>query len=159
MTSVHRSDSRTTNPTKGLLTLTLILGFASGLPLALSSGTLQAWLTVENVDLKTLGWLTLLGLPYTYKFVWAPMLDRYRLPLGGLGGRRKGWLVSLLLAMAVVLSNWSRACSLTAGLNVIPERIDDGMSCKTASFAVTPLVMVKLLATPDCSPEATALNR
>ncbi|CAM8632924.1 muropeptide transporter [Burkholderiales bacterium] len=108
MTSVHRSDSRTTNPTKGLLTLTLILGFASGLPLALSSGTLQAWLTVENVDLKTLGWLTLLGLPYTYKFVWAPMLDRYRLPLGGLGGRRKGWLVSLLLAMAVVLFGMSQ---------------------------------------------------
>lgn len=108
MTSVPNSDSRTTNPTKGLLTLTLILGFASGLPLALSSGTLQAWLTVENVDLKTLGWLTLLGLPYTYKFVWAPMLDRYRLPLGGWGGRRKGWLVSLLLAMALVLFGMSQ---------------------------------------------------
>lgn len=84
------------------------MGFASGLPLALSSGTLQAWLTVENVDLKTLGWLTLLGLPYTYKFVWAPMLDRYRLPLGSWGGRRKGWLVSLLLAMALVLFGMSQ---------------------------------------------------
>ncbi len=88
--------------------MTLILGFASGLPLALSAGTLQAWLTVENVDLKTLGWLTLLGLPYTYKFVWAPMLDRYRIPLGGWGGRRKAWLVFLQLAMALVLFGMSQ---------------------------------------------------
>lgn len=95
-------------PSRALLTLTLVMGFASGLPLALSSGTLQAWLTVENVDLKTLGWLTLLGLPYTYKFVWAPMLDRYRLPLGSWGGRRKGWLVFLLLAMAAVLFGMSQ---------------------------------------------------
>ncbi|MFZ9812850.1 MAG: hypothetical protein ACO3DD_07205, partial [Burkholderiaceae bacterium] len=62
-------------PPRALLIMTLVLGFASGLPLALSSGTLQAWLTVEGVDLKTLGWLTVLGLPYTYKFGWAPLLD------------------------------------------------------------------------------------
>lgn len=59
-------------PSRALLMMTLIMGFASGLPLALSSGTLQAWLTIEGVDLKTLGWLTVLGLPYTYKFGWAP---------------------------------------------------------------------------------------
>jgi MFS transporter, PAT family, beta-lactamase induction signal transducer AmpG len=99
---------QTVPPSRTLLTMTLILGFASGLPLALSAGTLQAWLTVENVDLKTLGWLTLLGLPYTYKFVWAPLLDRYRIPLGSWGGRRKGWLVSLLLAMALVLFGMSQ---------------------------------------------------
>ena len=84
--------------------MTLVLGFASGLPLALSTGTLQAWLTVEGVELKTLGWLTLLGLPYTYKFLWAPLLDRYHVPgLGGWGGRRRGWMVVLLLAMAATL--------------------------------------------------------
>lgn len=87
---------------KALLTMTLVLGFASGLPLALSAGTLQAWLTVEGVDLRTLGWLTLLGMPYTYKFAWAPLMDRY--PVGGqLGGRRKGWLAVLLLTMAALL--------------------------------------------------------
>ena len=91
-------------PTKSVLLMTLLLGFASGLPLALSAGTLQAWLTVEGVNLKTLGWLTLLGLPYTYKFSWAPLLDRYRLPFGGAwAGRRRGWLVALLAAMAAVL--------------------------------------------------------
>lgn len=84
--------------------MTLVLGFASGLPLALSTGTLQAWLTVEGVELKTLGWLTLLGLPYTYKFLWSPLLDRYHVPgLGGWGGRRRGWMVVLLLAMAATL--------------------------------------------------------
>jgi MFS transporter, PAT family, beta-lactamase induction signal transducer AmpG len=96
-------------PRKALLVMTLILGFASGLPLALSTGTLQAWLTVEGVDLKTLGWLTLLGLPYTYKFVWAPLLDRYQLPFAGRwAGRRRGWIVALLLAMALVLFGMSQ---------------------------------------------------
>lgn len=91
-------------PRKSLLVMTLLLGFASGLPLALSTGTLQAWLTVEGVNLKTLGWLTLLGLPYTYKFLWAPLLDRYQLPFAGRwAGRRRGWIVVLLLAMAAVL--------------------------------------------------------
>ena len=85
-----------------LLSMTLILGFASGLPLALSTGTLQAWLTIEGVDLKTLGWLSLVGLPYTYKFAWAPAIDRYRLPFN-FAGRRRGWLVFFLVAMAVVL--------------------------------------------------------
>ena len=89
-------------PTRALLMMTLIMGFASGLPLALSSGTLQAWLTIEGVDLKTLGWLTVLGLPYTYKFGWAPLMDRFSLG-GAARGRRKGWLVSLQLGMAGVL--------------------------------------------------------
>lgn len=85
--------------------MTLVLGFASGLPLALSSGTLQAWLTVEGVNLKTLGWLTLLGLPYTYKFAWAPLLDRYRVPGAGLwAGRRQR------LACALVV--WHGPCAL-----------------------------------------------
>lgn len=89
-------------PRRALLIMTLVLGFASGLPLALSSGTLQAWLTIEGVDLKTLGWLTVLGLPYTYKFGWAPLLDRFQLG-GHRGGRRRGWLVGLQIGMALIL--------------------------------------------------------
>ena len=50
----------------------LVLGFASGLPLALTSGTLQAWATVENVPLQQIGFLTLVGTAYTLKFLWAP---------------------------------------------------------------------------------------
>jgi PAT family beta-lactamase induction signal transducer AmpG len=75
------------------------LGFASGLPLALSSGTLQAWLTVEGIDIRTIGIFALAGLPYTFKFVWAPLLDRFE---PRFLGRRRAWLLitQLLLAAA-----------------------------------------------------------
>lgn len=72
------------------LAVILLLAFSSGLPLALTSGTLQAWLTVEGVDLATIGALTLVGLPYTWKFLWAPFMDRFVPPFLG---RRRGWLV------------------------------------------------------------------
>lgn len=73
-----------------------VLGFASGLPLALTGGTLQAWMTVEGVDLRTIGIFTLVGLPYTLKFLWAPLLDRYALPLLG---RRRGWILAAQLVL------------------------------------------------------------
>ncbi len=78
----------------------LPLGFLSGLPLALTSGTLQAWLTVEGVDLKTIGIFTLVGLPYTLKFLWAPVMDRVVPPWLG---RRRGWMVLTQLCVAVAL--------------------------------------------------------
>ncbi len=77
----------------------LALGFASGLPLALSAGTLQAWLTVESIDIKTIGYFSLVGLPYTFKFVWAPLLDRFEPPRLT---RRRGWLVATQVGLAVV---------------------------------------------------------
>ena len=80
----------------------LPLGFASGLPLALTAGTLQAWLTVEGLDLKTIGIFTLVGLPYTLKFLWAPLMDRFVPPWLG---RRRGWmlLTQVGVAMGLVL--------------------------------------------------------
>jgi len=57
----------------------LLLGFASGLPLALTGGAMQAWLTVDGLDLVTLGFLSLIGIPYTFKFLWAPLIDRFDL--------------------------------------------------------------------------------
>ncbi|EBQ0072804.1 muropeptide MFS transporter AmpG, partial [Salmonella enterica subsp. enterica serovar Typhi] len=78
----------------------LILGFASGLPLALTSGTLQAWMTVENIDLKTIGFFSLVGQAYVFKFLWSPLMDRYTPPFLG---RRRGWLLAtqLLLLAAI----------------------------------------------------------
>ena len=73
-----------------------LLGFASGLPLALTGGTLQAWMTVEGVDLKTIGVFSLVGLPYALKFFWAPLLDRFTLPFLG---RRRGWILSTQFAL------------------------------------------------------------
>lgn len=79
----------------------LPLGFASGLPLALTSGTLQAWATVENVSLQSIGFLTLIGSAYTLKFLWAPLIDRYALPLLG---RRRGWLLLMQLLLAACIA-------------------------------------------------------
>lgn len=78
----------------------LLLGFSSGLPLYLTGRTLQAWMTVEGVDLATVGAASLLALPYSLKFLWAPLLDRYVPPFLG---RRRGWIAitQLLLAAAI----------------------------------------------------------
>jgi PAT family beta-lactamase induction signal transducer AmpG len=78
----------------------LPLGFASGLPLALTAGTLQAWLTVVGLDLKTIGIFTLVGLPYTLKFLWAPLMDRLVPPWLG---RRRGWMLVMQLCVALGL--------------------------------------------------------
>ncbi|TLY17277.1 MAG: muropeptide MFS transporter AmpG, partial [Nitrospirae bacterium] len=74
----------------------LPLGFASGLPLALTAGTLQAWLTVTGVDLRTIGIVTLVGLPYTLKFLWSPLMDRFVPPWLG---RRRGWMIATQLGL------------------------------------------------------------
>lgn len=78
----------------------MVLGFASGLPLALTGGTLQAWATIENVSLQNIGFLTLIGSAYTLKFLWSPLVDRYSLPFLG---RRRGWMLlsQLLLAACI----------------------------------------------------------
>jgi MFS transporter, PAT family, beta-lactamase induction signal transducer AmpG len=74
------------------------LGFSSGLPLALTSGTLQAWMTVAGVDLRTIGILSLLGLPYTLKFLWSPVMDRFVPPWLG---RRRGWIIITQICLIV----------------------------------------------------------
>ncbi len=68
----------------------LIMGFSCGLPLLLTLGVLQAWMKDENIDLTLIGLANLVQIPYTWKFIWAPIVDRYRLPLLG---RRRGWLL------------------------------------------------------------------
>lgn len=83
------------------LAVILLLGFSSGLPLALTGGTLQAWMTVEGVDLSTIGIFTLVGLPYTWKFLWAPLMDRYVPPFLG---RRRGWLLVTQLSLAALIA-------------------------------------------------------
>ncbi|MGV3069966.1 MFS transporter, partial [Proteus mirabilis] len=76
----------------------LLLGFTSGLPLALTAGTLQAWMTVENIDLKTIGFFSLVGQAYVFKFLWSPFMDRYT---PSFLGRRRGWM--LLTQIGLVL--------------------------------------------------------
>src|SRR5712691_10485434 len=75
-------------------------GFSSGLPLYLLINLLPAWLRSEQVDLRSIGLFALIQLPFTWKFFWAPLLDRYALPFFG---RRRGWmLVTQLLLLASI---------------------------------------------------------
>ena len=79
----------------------MLLGFSSGLPLALTSGTLQVWFTSAGLSIMTIGALSLVGQPYIYKFLWAPLFDRYT-PIKALG-RRRSWVVLLQAAIVLLL--------------------------------------------------------
>ena len=76
-------------------------GFASGLPLYLLINLLPAWLRSEGVNLKAIGLFALIGLPYTWKFLWSPLLDRFVPPLLG---RRRGWMLLSQLALLISMA-------------------------------------------------------
>ncbi len=80
--------------------VSFLMGFSCGVPLLLTLSVLQAWMKEEGVDLSVIGLFALVGLPYTLKFVWSPILDRFTLPFLG---RRRGWLlvVQILLVVAI----------------------------------------------------------
>ncbi|OGT50696.1 MAG: hypothetical protein A3E84_00240 [Gammaproteobacteria bacterium RIFCSPHIGHO2_12_FULL_42_13] len=77
------------------------LALVSGLPLALTSSTLQAWYTVSGVSLIAIGWLTLIGQPYAFKFLWAPLLDQWS-PLSY--DRRRSWMLISQVLLVVFLT-------------------------------------------------------
>lgn len=79
----------------------LLLGFGSGLPLLLIGNTLKAWMTVEKVDLAAIGWFSLTSLPYSLKFLWSPLLDRFTPPFLG---RRRGWLLLTQLGLMIAIA-------------------------------------------------------
>jgi MFS transporter, PAT family, beta-lactamase induction signal transducer AmpG len=82
--------------------VSLIMGFSCGLPLLLTLGVLQAWMKDENIDLTIIGMVNLVQIPYTWKFIWAPIVDRYGLPFLG---RRRGWLlISQLCLMLSIMA-------------------------------------------------------
>ena len=81
-----------------------LLGFASGLPLALSGSALQAWFTTAGMSLRDIGWITLIGQAYVFKFLWAPLLDRLPLPFLG---RRRGWILVMQLMCGAALISMS----------------------------------------------------
>jgi PAT family beta-lactamase induction signal transducer AmpG len=90
------------------------LGFSSGLPLFILYNLLSAWLKSENVDLKSIGLFALVGFPYTWKFVWSPLMDRFHFPLLG---RRRGWMLVTqiaLLATVAAMGLYSPQTDLTA---------------------------------------------
>lgn len=84
----------------------LLMGFACGLPLLLTGSVLQAWLKDGGVSLTDIGFFALVGLPYTLKFLWAPLFDRYVPPLLG---RRRGWMAVTQIVLAAALAALSLA--------------------------------------------------
>jgi MFS transporter, PAT family, beta-lactamase induction signal transducer AmpG len=87
------------------MVICVFTGFSSGLPLYLLLNLLPAWLYTEGVSLKEIGAITLIQLPYTWKFLWSPLLDRF--PLPGFG-RRRGWMIATQLALLVVIASFGR---------------------------------------------------
>jgi PAT family beta-lactamase induction signal transducer AmpG len=103
------------------IVLILLLGFASGLPLALTGATLTVWLAEGGLTKASIGLFALVGLPYTLKFAWAPVIDRVRLPwLGRRFGRRRSWALAtqaaLMLALLAMSGTEPRLAPWTTGL-------------------------------------------
>ncbi|GHD64400.1 AmpG family muropeptide MFS transporter [Jeongeupia chitinilytica] len=112
----------------------MFIGFASGLPLALTGSTLQAVLSDAGLDVKTIGWFTLVGQPYTWKFLWSPLLDRFPIP----PGRRRGWMMVMQLLLAAVIATMG-------GLNPAEH---------LATYAVLALLVAFFSATQDIAIDA-----
>lgn len=99
----------------------LLMGYSSGLPLLLIGSTLQAWMKDEGIDLTAIGMVSLIGLPYVIKVLWAPLLDRYKLPFLT---RRKGWMVLFQILMVGSI----------VGLSLSNPKEDIYLTCTWAFF-------------------------
>lgn len=111
----------------------VFIGFSSGLPLFFLLNLVPAWLRSEQLDLKAIGLLTLIQLPYTWKFLWSPLVDRYAPPLG----RRRGWM--LLSQFGLLASMGALGTMPTAGL-IAP----DGSGASLLAFLLHPITLLAL---------------
>ncbi len=93
----------------------LMLGFSSGLPFFLTGNTLGYWMRDEGTTLAAIGFLSWVGLAYSFKFLWAPIIDRVDAPIFGRLGRRRGWMVLTQLLIGIGLVGMS-VVGLAAGL-------------------------------------------
>jgi MFS transporter, PAT family, beta-lactamase induction signal transducer AmpG len=123
----------------------LALGFASGLPYALTNDVLKGWLTNAKLDLSTIGWFGLVALPYTLKFLWSPVLDRFVPPFLG---RRRGWM--LLAQIGLVIG----VMLLALQMSIIPGLVGAPRSVAIQAIAATAMVIVFLSATQDIAVDA-----
>lgn len=99
--SLKKRDEKLERSVKKIVIVGL-MGFSSGLPLALTGGTLQAWMAESGIDIRTIGLFSGVALPYSLKFLWSPIMDRFKLPFLG---RRRGWiLLTQFLLFAGILS-------------------------------------------------------
>jgi PAT family beta-lactamase induction signal transducer AmpG len=128
----HQAETLQTLLSRRML-VAFIMGFAAGLPLLLTIGVLQAWMKDAGVDLTVIGLMNLVQIPYTWKFLWAPLLDRYAIPVLG---RRKGWLTIAQLALIAAI----------AGLGLSDPQRHFGLmalaACLVAFFSATQDIVI-----------------
>ena len=129
---------------RGRVLITLLLGFGSGLPFLLTGATLSLWLGEGDVTLSAIGFISWVGLAYSFKFVWAPVVDRFDVPILGRFGRRRGWMLlsqflvgAALIAMAIVgpeggLTALGAAALVTAFASATQDIVVDAWRIETA---------------------------
>jgi PAT family beta-lactamase induction signal transducer AmpG len=120
----------------------LAFGFSSGLPFALLIGTLTAWLGEAKINLATIGVLSWIGLSYSFKFLWSPVVDRVKLPLLERIGRRKSWI---LLCQAILIASF-------AGLAA------NDPATKIGTFAIFAVIGALASATQDIAVDAWRID-
>lgn len=122
-------------------------GFSSGLPLFLLLNLVPAWLRSDGVDLKAIGLLALIQLPYTWKFLWSPLVDRFAWPLLG---RRRGWMLATQLALLAAIAALGSVA--TAGLGA------PGEGSGIANFLLHPVTVLALLVALASATQDIALD-
>jgi len=123
----------------------LALGFASGLPFALTDDAFRAWMTKAQLNLSTIGWFSLVSLPYSLKFLWSPLLDRYVPPFLG---RRRGWIVLAQVALIAAILAIAAQMATISGLSA-SER-----TWNLQLLALTAMVIAFFSATQDIAIDA-----
>lgn len=123
----------------------LSLGFVSGLPYALTDDAFRAWLSSAKFDLSTIGWLGLVSLPYSLKFLWSPLIDRFVPPFLG---RRRGWI--LLTQGGLVLAILAIAWQMFTISNTLPM----DRPASLPALAIAALILAFLSATQDIAIDA-----
>ncbi len=120
----------------------LAFGFSSGLPYALLIGTLNAWLGEAKINLATIGVLSWIGLSYSFKFLWSPLVDRMRLPLLERIGRRKSWIV---LCQAIMIAAFAGLSATNPATNI-------------GTFAIFAVIAALASATQDVAVDAWRID-
>lgn len=123
----------------------LLLGFSSGLPFALTDDAFRAWLTRTNINLSTIGFFSLVSLPYSLKFLWSPLLDRFVPPQLG---RRRGWMALMQVGLVGAI------LGMALQMAVIPNMTGDNRALGLQLLALTALLIALLSATQDIAIDA-----
>ena len=127
--------------------LVFVMGIASGIPLYMILSTLFIWLTRENIDISTVGLFALTQIPWSLKFIWAPFIDNYKIPiLSNYLGQRKSWLLitQILLIFSLIFPTSFVSFNLDSSKVIISESIVSISSLKKYNFFSSSIFLLKV---------------